>query len=118
MPPVNRVPYMERRFAANERCPFSWSVGRVERLRGFRFYAECKLALMTSLSINGIELLAHDGGAPLEVLSSAHILYPPWKPGQVLTLCIWNTSYEPAIIRVRPLVVGDERDFDAKPAPS
>jgi len=116
-PPVNRVRYFERRFAANERADFNWTVCSAEHLRGFRLQGEYRLALLLSLTMDGVEMLAHCDGVPLELLQSGSldwfdcVRYPTWEPGRVLTLKIWNTSYDPAIIRVRPIVRGDERDW-------
>jgi len=108
-PPVNRVRYFERRFAANERADFNWTVCQTEHLFGFRLQGEYRLALAISLTVDGLEMLAGPP-APLELLQGAPLLFPAWKRGAVLTLKIWNTSYDAAIIRVRPLVRGDERD--------
>lgn len=113
-PPVNRVRYFERRFAANERADFNWTVCQAEQLRGFRLQGEYGLATLLSLTIDGVEMLATGNGIPLELLQRGQflqcVLFPTWEARSVLTLKIWNTSYDAAIIRVRPLVRGDEQD--------
>lgn len=112
-PALNRLRYVSYRFAPNETRVFVWSVNAPEDLRGFVLRGEVGLALAKSFKVDNVEMLATSQGVPLEALAGVFadglVLFPTLKAS--LSIEIWNSSYEPAIIRIRPLVRGDELDL-------